>query len=45
MGRYAESADPVQMLQNATSDQGLHCLLTGIYMQKSIKMNTSAINP
>ena len=24
---YANSADPVQMQQNAASDQGLHCLL------------------
>ena len=35
---YAGSADPVQMLQNvAASNQGLHCLLTGI----STNYNTS----
>lgn len=28
---YANSADPVQKLQNAAFDQGEHCLLTGIY--------------
>ena len=32
LGTYAHSADPVQMLQNAASAQGLHCLLTGISM-------------
>ena len=26
-GTLANSADPDQMLQNAASDQGLHCLL------------------
>ena len=30
MGTHAENADPDLMLQNAASDQGLHCLLTGI---------------
>ena len=28
-GYYAKSADQVQMLQNAASDQGQHCLLPG----------------
>ena len=29
----ANSADPVQKQQNTASDQGLHCLLTGISVQ------------
>ena len=35
------SADPVQMLQNVMSDQGVHCLLTEISMQNTVKMKTS----
>ena len=34
----ANRAGPVQMLQNAASDQGLHCLFTGISMQITPKM-------
>ena len=30
LGYYSNSADLVQTLQNATSDQGLHCLLREI---------------
>ena len=37
LGSYANSADPVQMPQNAASELGLHCLLTGISMQKHSK--------
>ena len=33
-GTYANNADPDQTLQNAASDQGLHCLLT----ESSIKI-------
>ena len=28
----------VQMLQNVDSDQGLHCLRRGIYMQNTVKI-------
>ena len=31
--------------QNAASDQGLHCLLTGISIQKSIKMKKYTRHP
>ena len=51
---YANSADLVQMPQNAASDQGQHCLLTGISVQKnnrnenvcqeSLKLTTSLVN-
>ena len=41
---YANGADPVQMPQNAASDQGLHCLLTEISMQNTIEMKLSARN-
>ena len=34
-------ADLVQMLQIASSDQGLHCLFTRISLQDTIKMKTS----
>ena len=37
-GTYANTADPDQTLQNAASDQGLHCLLAGISIQNKIKM-------
>ena len=36
---YANSADQVQMLQNAASDQGLHCLLTRISVLITLKLN------
>ena len=45
LGTYAISADPVQALQNALSDQGLHCLLTGISMRNIIKQNTLTETP
>ena len=37
LGYYANNADPVQLLQNVTSNQGLHCLFTGNAMQYTIK--------
>ena len=40
-----KSADPVQMPQDAASDQGQHCLLAGNFMQNAIEMKTSAKNP
>ena len=40
------SADPVQMPQDAASDQGPHCLLTGISMQNNNRnKKTSTMNP
>ena len=44
LGTYTNSADPVQVLQNAASDQGQHCLLTGITMQNN-KMDKITRNP
>ena len=38
LGTYANSADPVQMPQNVASELGLHCLLTGISMQNTVKV-------
>ena len=38
LGYHANSADPVQMLQNAVPDQGQHSLPTEISMQYTIKM-------
>ena len=40
-GYYADSADPVQSQQNVASDQGLHCLLTGISMLNTVKLKAS----
>ena len=42
---YANGADPVQMLQNEVSDQGLHCLLTEISVERTVKMKTPTRNP
>ena len=39
-GYYRNSADPLQMLSFTGSDQGLHCLLTGISMENAVKVNT-----
>ena len=39
------SADPDQMLQIAASDQGLHCLLTGIAKVNTIKEKTLIRHP
>ena len=39
LGTYANSADPVQKTQKAVSDQGQHCLHTGM-MQNTIKVKT-----
>ena len=36
LGAYSNSADQVQMPQNAASDQGLHCLLTVSSMQNTV---------
>ena len=44
-GKQANSADPDQTPQNAASDQGLHCLLTGISIRNRIKMKTYTISP
>ena len=38
-GTYMIRADPGQTPQNTASDQGLHCLLTGISLQSTIKVN------
>ena len=41
MGRNA-NADPVQMPQNAASDQGLHCFAgENFYEKKALNMKTS----
>ena len=37
IGLYAKSADPAETPQHAASDQGLHCLLTGSFMQNNIE--------
>ena len=36
-GYYANSADPGRALQNAASDQGLHCLLTDFFMKNTMQ--------
>ena len=41
MRTYAYSADPLQTPQNAASDQGLHCLFSGISLQNTVKIKTS----
>ena len=41
----ANSADPDQTPQNATSDQGLHCLLTGISIRNRIKLKKYTGHP
>ena len=43
-GAYANGADPVQMAQNAASDQSQHCLLTGISMQYTTQVKTATRN-
>ena len=42
---YANSADLVQTPQNAASDQGLHCLVTGISMQNTVKVKIFTGHP
>ena len=37
---YANCADSVKMLLNAVSDQDLNCLLTEIFMENGVKINT-----
>ena len=44
MGYHANDADLVQRLQNAASDQGLHCLHTKISVGNTVKMKTSTRN-
>ena len=38
MGTKENSADPDQMPHNAASDQGLHCLLTAIFLENQINL-------
>ena len=45
LGYYVNSADSVQMPRKVVSDQGLHCLLTEISMENTVKMITSTRNP
>ena len=42
---HVNSADIVQMQQNVVSDQGLHCLPTGISAQNTIKVKTAPVSP
>ena len=35
---YTNIGDPVQMLQNAASDQGQHCVPSGIFIQNTVKV-------
>ena len=44
MGTYANSADPVQKLSLAASNQGLHCLLVQTFLQNTIKVKTTTRN-
>ena len=44
LGYHANSADLVQRLQNAASDQDLHCLHTEISVENTVKMKTSTRN-
>ena len=45
LGPHANSAGPAQMPQNAASDQGVHCFLTGISMQNTVKVKLFIRNP
>ena len=45
MGYDANSADPVQMPQNAASDQDLHCLLTEISVKSAVKIENPPEKP
>ena len=40
---YANSADPVQTPQKAASDQDLHCLLTEISIQNTVKVKKKSL--
>ena len=40
----ANSADSVQTPRSAASDQGLHCLLTGISIQNALKLKVNTRN-
>ena len=44
LGYNTNSADPVQMPQNAASDEGLLCLLLGICMLNTMKVNPETRN-
>ena len=44
-GTYANSVDPDQRPQNAASDQGLHCLLTGIAIKNMLRMKNDTRHP
>ena len=44
-GTYANSADPDQRPQSAASDQGLHCLLTGIAIKNMLRMKNDTRHP
>ena len=44
-GTLANSGDPDQMLHNAASDQGLHCLLTAIFVENQINLIKLHITP
>ena len=45
LGTLANSADQAQMTQNTASDQGPKCLLAGISMQNTVKVQIYARNP
>ena len=38
LGTNANNANPVQALQDIASDQSLHCLLIGIFMENTVKV-------
>ena len=42
LGHYTNSADPVQMPQNAASDQDQHCLLTGISTENAAEVKKTS---
>ena len=44
-GTHANSADTDQMLLRVAFDLGLHCFLSGISMQKTIKVQTFTETP
>ena len=45
MGTQANSADPDQTPHNAASDQGLHCLLTAIFVLNQINLKKYTLYP
>ena len=44
-GNLGNSVEPDQMPQNTASDQGLHYLLIGIYIQNKMKMKKYTRHP